>query len=486
MYDYSNSKKLIIMVTIIIAFLSVIYFLNSIQSDNITFSIPSGTYSEKLDLKLKTTGNKKIYYTTDSSIPTIESKLYKDSIEILKNEKVPTVINAIACSKDKCGESHSRIYFVGISLEISEFPILAFTTNPKNLFDEKYGIFTNYMNKGEKPCTLNYFNGDETFSQIVGLKIAGASNRDPYSTAPSFNLHARKEYDGKGKILFSFFDTAKKINSLNLRKRKPDYSGFLEYLVKDRNVSTQEYRKVNVFINNEYFGVFSLLEKYDEYYFKVHENIDEDHIAIVKNGTYRTDIKKAEDDIYSYSNMLDYLENEDLSLPEKYQHFEKMVNIQSLIDYYCIKIYINDIDYHIRKNVLIWKDYYMDENSSNSKWNWALFDLDATIYTYWKEEIDYTFNSFEGDFPYTYELRDDPFLNNLMVNKEFRELFIDSFIEIAENNFDIENVKSSLEKLENNNIDRFTEQQKDRLFTFFEKRYEYIVPYMYEYVRSFE
>ena len=238
-------------------FFSSLALASNVTKENILpfFSLKSGFYDgDSIELEISIENPKAvIYYTLDSSNPTINSKIYTKSI-ILKDksleENVYSKITGVTADrnyvpKEKIIKANtvramaklsdgtftpiiSRTYFVGVNRKelYGDVPIISIVTDPENLFDYNKGIYVmgkiyddwieedpanakkqpfmkkgNYNIKGkeaERPASIDYFPVDENkegFSENVGIRIAGAVSRT--FIQKSFRVFFRKEYGKK-------------------------------------------------------------------------------------------------------------------------------------------------------------------------------------------------------------------------------------------------------------------------------------------------
>jgi hypothetical protein len=159
-----------------------------------------------------------------------------------------------------------------------------------------------------------------------------------------------------------------------------------------------------------------------------------------------------------------------------------MVDVDSLIDYYAIQLYINNFDFSYRKNYLLWRTNKAENNEyGDTRWRFMLYDLDyvATEAILTKDELtvtyDYKFDPFTGDFLYATDFKNDIFFHKLMANEEFKEKFVTSFLDIANNNLSKENVRNKV--LEEYNI------SSGKLTTFFSNRFTYIKDHLAKYLK---
>ena len=103
-----------------------------------TLSIPSGFYGNPIKVKITCdTEGAKIYYTTDASEPTAESKLYTNEIEISST----TVLRAKAFKEGLLdGLIATGTYMIN-ERKPENLPIVFLTTSPENLYDDMIGIY---------------------------------------------------------------------------------------------------------------------------------------------------------------------------------------------------------------------------------------------------------------------------------------------------------------------------------------------------------
>ena len=472
------------------------------------FDHDNGFYDDGFYLQLSAPENCTIYYTTDSSVPSDQSSVYSEPIYVrdvspdqnvsheLANlsETEPvnkaSIIRAVAYdSKGNQSEIVTKAYFIDYSSKQyqANLPTVSLVSDPINLFDPTRGIYVNYeMVDWEREALFAYYdaNGNYVFEQNLGIRLRGTSTRS--SPLKDFTLLARSEFDGNDEIQYPLFTTP--MDSLVLRHRElPQKEGFLSSLVADRDLTTQEYQMVNLYINGEFWGVYALLGRVDEYSLSKEYGIDEDNIAYIKINHFAEGSKQA---MQYYRALVEFLNTADMSIPENYQKACEQIDMQSMIDFYCTNIYLNNIDSNCFSiNSLMWRSVDVkNDGYEDGKWRFGLYDLDHAVSTDGFELIDdpritnltnsYEFNYFTEFFPYgAVGPVEDSVLNNFMANTEFRKQFYDTFLEIAQNNFSPERVLPLLEQLP-------YQEGNDQLAAFFANRPHYIFDYLDDYVHN--
>lgn len=483
------------------------------------FSANSGFYSNSFMLYIESEPGTEIYYTLDSTEPNKNSIRYEGPILIkdatpnenvyrmkkdttTEEEEFPeepvdkaTIIRAIAYDKDgNSSEIVTKSYFVGLD-KYKNTNVISLVTDPDNLFDNEKGIYVkgtaykqwelegkageepipNWKNKGffwERPAEITYFdNGNLFLEQKLGIRIRGQGSRR--LQIKSFNLFARKFYDGQNRLLTPLFEEISSQKSFILRSSKYK-EGFLQSLVSDRNISTQLFKPCSLFIDGEYWGEYQIMERYSTHYIEEHFGIDKDDVSMIKSGNLEAGEKT---DLYDYYELLEFIQNYDMSVKENYNNVCERIDIQSLIDYYCTQIYLNNIDFSYKVNVEIWRSKSKSNNPyGDRKWRWMLFDLDKSIKCVLNDlRAFYDFNIFTEDFPFTSSLYEDPFITNLMRNQEFCKQFVNTFMDLANYNFDKDIVTEKLYKI--------TDKPSKSMITFFENRFDYITKYMADFFK---
>ena len=258
----------------------------------------------------------------------------------------------------------------------------------------------------------------------------------------------------------------------------------LQDLVKERNVDTQAGKMAILFLNGEYWGIYVLQEKYSDDYYKSHYNIDKDNIIVIKED--EVDEGKDED-IKLYEELMEYTKK-DLSNSKIYNEFTKKVDIQSMIDYYAIEIYIANSDWGIdnqdkrTKNTQLWRvRETSNKKYEDGKWRWSLYDLEYSSSMYNQNTTSYDYNSIEM------AIKSQPLFASAMKNNEFRNQFYNTLKDIGKNYYNGETINKSIEEYYNKwedyyyyNDVRFSDYSTDRNYSmikikeFFDNRYDYI------------
>ena len=395
-----------------------------------------------------------------------------------------TVVRAVSWDKkrNRASKVVSKVYFVGYQQrdEYKDMPVVSLVTDPSDLFDEESGIYGNgkalesykaegglvdgelldsFTDKGgvehylyaasnafgegkewEREASFTYF--DEAhgycFSQNVGIRIAGQSTRA--TPQKSFNINGRDIYDDETLLPYEFFEGTS-YSAFKLRNGGNNNDGvmitdaFLEKLAQGRAVSTQGSRPCILFLNGEYWGIYNIRERYKEEYVRNHFGVSEGNVWMIDAGTARVGDSEAQE---AYEHMLAEVEECDLSFDDVYAMISEIIDIQSLIDYCCINLYVNNTDVSFSTNTALWRTIEPEETGyGDGRWRWMLFDLDVTLRQ--DEEEDLTWMEENA-------LLNEPMIRSLMENEQFRKQFCLTFMDIANTNYAYDRVHEELMK----------------------------------------
>jgi len=173
---------------------------------------------------------------------------------------------------------------------VHHLPVVKITANDADLFSDSTGIYvvgigTGVNWQGER---ANYFegrtipidfefqeNGISKIRQSVGLKVSGGGSRK--LPQKSFNIYAKSKY-GQNRLHYSFFKDLpySKYKALRLRVSGQDWKkthfrdALMHEIVRDLDIDLQAYQPVVVYLNNQYWGIYNLREKFNLSYLRQH------------------------------------------------------------------------------------------------------------------------------------------------------------------------------------------------------------------------
>lgn len=407
---------------------------------------------------------------------------YKEAgISVPKDKDVDkgTVVRACAKSEDgKYGKVSTAAYFVGLSTaDHNDLPVVSIVTDPDNLYDEETGIYclgnaykeyaeenpdhprngsipANYNQKGrewERECYIEFFESDGSLkvSQDAGMRIQGGWSRADYQK--SFRFYARSEY-GKGSFDYAFWQGLTDSNgnelcsfdSIVLRNGGNDanYCKFkdtmIQNMVSEKSYPTQAGRACIMFIDGEYWGLYTLQEDYDEEYFADHYGVVETDVAIVKRIVDLAD----ETDDPDFLQMREFITENDMSVEENYRKAEALMDMDNFAEYMAIECYIFNDDWP-QNNYGCWRvrQVQADNPYADGRWRFFLFDTESSANHY------NTKNDETDLFTYLEKQKASALggmIQSLLKNDEFRQKFITATMDLRNVSFDYGRYKEYL------------------------------------------
>lgn len=377
----------------------------------------------------------------------------------------------------------TQTYFIGYRqrTEYAQMPVISLTADPGDLFDNQTGIYGNgakyeeylagggrkdgeildqYLDENgetkfrymasnafeegrewERKAVIAYFdeNRSHIFTQSVGIRIAGNSTCG--APQKSLNVFARDIYEDGESLPYDFFGEGYAYSSIKLRNgggntdKVKFLDAFLEEASRKRNISIQGARPCVVFLNGEYWGIYHIRERYDAQYPAARFGLEPDGVMVVKAGNAVTAPKET---LTAYQYMIDVVTECELVYDDTYALASSLVDIQSLIDYCCIHLYLDNRDVAFGYNTALWRTVQEGTAYSDGKWRFMLYDMDDCIFP--------DSNVWDGreNWMAEHPLLNEPAVLSLLENESFRRQFCISFMDIANETFSYERMHSML------------------------------------------
>lgn len=411
------------------------------------------------------------------------SKFTTESNHIPPKVSKATVVRAAAFnSSGECSETVTATFFVG--LDYSDIKIVSLVLDSSSLFDYETGIYIlgkayddwvkndpenaakaeswqlegNFSQKGrdwEREVLLQVIdeNGSLGIEQSMGLRIMGAASRRYYQK--SFRLTAREEYGAKrleyplisGLVTDSEGEPLEKYKSFLLRNGGNDNGytflrdAYIQSLVSDRDITTQGSEPCIVFINGEYWGLYTITEDYSDNYIQYNYGVDKENVVMVK--TWELEEGNEEDmELFETINSAIYSKN--FTVESSYKWLWTKLDMQSFIDYMAIQLYINNDDGVFEgNNWRVWRAREVDEENeyADGKWRFMLYDTDMSMGLY-GDGSDFSENTL------TRVLSCDwgwgLLLEKLLEVDDFREQFVNTFMDLRNTAFHYSNATEKL------------------------------------------
>lgn len=392
---------------------------------------------------------------------------------------------SISMEYDDLFDSATGIYVKG---DIYDEAIADYLSGNKKLkASDARSFAANYTQRGrewEREAHIDFFESDGTASELVltqdcGIRIQGNYSRSDLQKG--FRLYARSSYGENNFDYAVFGDTCLDDNGEVIDKFKTlvlrnggncafttKYSDtYWQSLVSDMDCDTLNSRPCVVYINGEYWGLYVLQEDYSADYFEDTHGVDKDSVVLYKADAekyalgYKLDLGdlpsvEAPESFY-YQDLINFFNShDDLKSDEDYNEFIKLVDPDSVLDYFAVEIWINNKWDWPGKNWSMWKTINTSTNTigdgneyNDGRWRFCFYDMefggvsgagDATTNTI--KEDNYKPNGMLD------RNTDNPAVLcfvYLMSNESFRNAYIEKLTQLSSTNFEKENALAVLD-----------------------------------------
>ena len=384
-------------------------------------------------------------------------------------DKCTVVKSAYKDADGNFSETKTGCYFIGYDNKAGydNVYIMSVVTDPDNLFDSRNGIYVlgdvfedlassesesfdgdwfswnaNYFQRGlgwERDANIQLFDTKRNMviNKNCGIRVQGGCTRG--YVPRSLNMYAREQYDGEGRFYYDLFGTGYMADKITLSASGNDYIAkfkdmLMASLIYDRDFAAMNYIPCIMFLDGEYWGIYWITERYDKAYLEHYYGTDEENAVIIK--AERLD-EGAGNDYDLYLEMMEFMENKDLSEDANYEYACKLIDMQSYIDYYAAQIYIGRTDDWPGENEALWRARNpKDSKYSDGKWRWMLYDVNWGALSSDLTERD-TFQSTMDKSRMFY---------NLCQNKDFKKSFATTFMDLVNTSFTNENTDAVIGK----------------------------------------
>ncbi len=317
--------------------------------------------------------------------------------------------------------------------------VVSITMDYDDLFDEKKGIYVkgdafrvalnihlakgeymegetarsldaNYKQKGrewEREARVSFYECNATDMEQVLVQDCGIRIQGNYSRSDlqkGFRLYARSDY-GENNFDYAFFgeeyqndmgEIMDKFKTLVLRAGgncafTAKYNDtFWQSLVEELDCDTQKSRPCVVYLNGEYWGLYILQEDYTNDFMEDKHGVTKEDVVIYKGDAealelgYKLDEgdlpEGVTDESYYFKDLLGFFDtHEDLKSKEDYDAFCKLVDPQSVMDYFAVQCWINNKWDWPGKNWSMWKTTTSDgreDSYGDGRWRFLFYDVE--------------------------------------------------------------------------------------------------------------
>lgn len=384
---------------------------------------PDGTYDDVETLSIELSAEGAIYYTTDGQVPTTASTPYSGPITVDKT----TIIRAISVEE---GGLPSRTLTLSYLLnEGHSLPVISLVLDDLTQFNSVYSNGTKYV---EMPGSVSLYEEDGSFTIGCGVTMSGMTSL--ILPKKNMSLKFRGAY-GDAWLDYDVFDGGvAEFTDLTVRAGQDYYSAIIRNelcqnlcLQMTDSVVTQRSKYCVLYINGQYWGIYALKEKVNRQLYASQAGVSKESVTMVDGPAgVNTDF---------YRDVYQYVTSHDMSVPENYEHFCSVMDVDSLIDWLIMEGYCANGDI-LKGNVR-----YCRSTENGGLWKVVFYDLDATLLR--------TFNNFYNLLysPQAYMQQISQIIMPLLKNEAFVERLLTRFAAAIEGPLSNENVLAEIDRL---------------------------------------
>ena len=359
------------------------------------FTSDPGLYRDTVRVSIAIPEGTTVFYTTDGSIPTRNSKPYHGEIFELN---FTTVLRARAFSD---GDLHASDVLTGTFFvnAYHSLPIVSLVVDPDELWNPETGMLTVGEDVVKEPGKLPFPNtvyrkygkeqreghieyylldGTQVLDQGMGIELSGAYSLD--MPQKSFKLRSKSLYGEKYFNAALFPDRPyTQYKGIVLRNSGNDsmwtrlQDGFQSRLLDKlgTQVIHQAWKPVAVYLNGIYWGHMNMRERVDRFFIAQHEGLtldEADQMDIVEaNSKTKFGTNKG------YKNMLATIKaGNPAKNPDDLQYILDNVDVDNYLEYIAIEMFFGNSDPgNIR---------YYRLKRDGAKWKWIAYDLDYGMF----------------------------------------------------------------------------------------------------------
>ncbi|MCP4424528.1 MAG: hypothetical protein GY803_08565, partial [Chloroflexi bacterium] len=385
------------------------------------FSQPAGYYENDIWLEIGVSHPEaKVYFTVDGRIPDPTTAiLYTQPILLSAAAPNVAVVRARAFLPDRtAGPVVSASYALNVDASL---PMLSLIVEPEDFWGSERGIYVRHAGRGrewERPVDLTYIADDKrnSFHVGAGLRIHGGWSRS-FFEKKSFRLYFRNDY-GAAKLNYPLFgpDGQTAFDHLILHNSGMDLLLFKNQLIERLAGEMGGYIPRNqpalLFINGRPWGIYHIRERIDERFFAENYGIPGADISDTPNNRGQQSPEQLAVDTVHWEHLMAFILENELTSPENYAYLQTQMDLADFVDYYLLQMYSANTDWP-HHNV-----HQFRPRTQGGRWQWIVWDNDFAFDLANRQMVAHVM---APDHPLGERM--GIFLNKLLANPEFRNLF---------------------------------------------------------------
>jgi len=397
-----------------------------------TVDLPGGVYGSE-PVTVAFSAETDIYYTTDGSGPGSKSNRYTEPITLSQT----TVLRAIAW--DGIGYPSASVTGTYVLNESYTLPVISIVTDSPEKMTNVYNLSSGAnKNRTVLPGNVEFFEDGSSFNLPCGVGMSG--NASLKYAKKGLSVRFRGKY-GCSELDYDLFGCGATVfTGLNIRVGQ-DYQHDVigNELAQDLlagstdRVIGQHYRYCIAYLNGQFYGLYTIVEKIDKQMIASHTGVSKDSVEII-DGPFT---ERSEE----YRSVVQFCQKNDMTDPDNYSQLCEILDIDSYIDWLILEGYTANYDI-LQGNIKFYRS-----TEGDGKLHAIFFDLDASF----RHEGDVFNNIFKT---YYSNVGDSGAYNqtglivySLKDNAEFRQKFLTRLSELLPGPLAIENTRKTAQEL---------------------------------------
>jgi len=223
----------------------------------------------------------------------------------------------------------------------------------------------------ETPASLSLYESDGSFTIPCGVKMHGETSL--ILPKKSMSVRFRASY-GDPVLEYDAFDGGvTEFTNLVVRGGQDFYSAIIRNelctnlaLSASDSIVTQRSKHCVLYTNGRYSGIYTLMEKPNEQHYANLAGVSRESVTVEEAAVNSwTDL---------YKDVFQFCINNDMSVPENYEHFCTVMDVDSLIDWALIQGFCANAD------LTYGNLRYCRSTENDGKWRLVFYDLDSTFH----------------------------------------------------------------------------------------------------------
>lgn len=365
-----------------------------------------------------------IYYTTDSSAPTLASEPYIMPIRLTKTR----VVRAIAVER---GAMPSRPLTLSYIINQNHsLPVLSLVSDNSATFN---GMYSAGEKDREIPGVLSFYEEDGSFTIPCGIRMHGETSL--VLDKKNMSVRFRGSY-GQKELHYDLFDGGvDHFTNLVIRAGQDYYSGIIRNelcenlaLAASDNIVTQRNKYCILYVDGKYYGIHALQEK-------VNEQMYADLLGVSRSSVTVIEAEVPEGTAL-YRDVFALCRGSDMSKPENYELFCQRMDVDSLIDWMILEGYCANAD------LTFGNLRYCCSSEGDGLWRLMFYDLDSTFH-----EPELNFENVMGEIAVNWRQFSRDLIAPLLQNEAFRDRLLRRAAELLDGPLSDESTLAEIDRL---------------------------------------